>query len=78
MPPPKAKSDKFGKIDPEAKKYHALGPDGLANVGQKLSDGDIYVNRVVPEIQRSAAARGNAYEDAVVGWNPKPDSFKVA
>ena len=35
IPPPSAKPDKFGRIDPEFKKYHALGPDGLANIGQK-------------------------------------------
>jgi DNA-directed RNA polymerase beta subunit len=30
------------------KRFHALGPDGLANVGKQLSEGDIYVNKYVP------------------------------
>jgi DNA-directed RNA polymerase beta subunit len=31
------------------KRYHALDKDGLARVGEKLDDGDIYINKCVPE-----------------------------
>ena len=39
--------------DPRAKqmrKFHALGPDGLACVGEKLSNGDIYINKYRPDL----------------------------
>ena len=30
------------------KRYHALGPDGLANIGTKLDNGDIYIHKYSP------------------------------
>lgn len=40
--------------DPRAKamkRFHALDQDGIARVGEKLSDGDIYVNKYRPTAQ---------------------------
>ena len=31
------------------KRYHALDKDGLARVGEKLDDGDTYINKCVPD-----------------------------
>ena len=39
--------------DPRAKqmrKFHALDQDGLARVGEKLSDGDVYINKYRPDM----------------------------
>jgi DNA-directed RNA polymerase beta subunit len=32
------------------KKYQALGEDGLADIGKKIENGDIYVNKYCPII----------------------------
>ena len=32
------------------KKFHALDQDGLARVGEKLSDGDVYINKYRPDM----------------------------
>ena len=50
-----------------------MGPDGLANVGQKLKEGDIIVNRYVPEIQKSDQKEK---EDRVLGYMQQVDTFK--
>mgnify|MGYP000969567531 CR=1 FL=1 len=39
--------------DPRAKtmrKFHALDQDGLARVGEKLGDGDIFINKYRPDL----------------------------
>lgn len=32
------------------KKFHALDKDGLARIGEKLSSGDIYINKYRPDL----------------------------
>jgi DNA-directed RNA polymerase beta subunit len=36
------------------KKYHALEIDGLARVGSKLNNGDVYVNKITPKVPSNA------------------------
>ena len=48
QPPPRP-----APTDPRAKqmrKFHALGEDGLARVGEKLSTGDIYITKYRPDL----------------------------
>lgn len=35
------------------KKYHALDEDGMARIGESLSNGDIYVNKHTPVLGES-------------------------
>lgn len=37
------------------KKFHALDEDGMARVGEALSNGDIYINRYAPVISENQA-----------------------
>lgn len=46
--------DKNGKPSFKNKRFHALGQDGLANIGTKLENGDIYVNKYVPIFDENA------------------------
>lgn len=32
------------------RKYHALDKDGMARVGEKLEDGDVFLNKHVPDM----------------------------
>jgi hypothetical protein len=34
-------------------KYHALGEDGMARVGESLNNGDIYINKHTPVFPES-------------------------
>lgn len=36
-----------------SKKYHALDVDGMARIGESLSNGDVFVNKYVPVINES-------------------------
>ncbi len=45
-PPMPAASDPRAK---QMRKFHALDHDGLARVGEKLSDGDIFINKYRPD-----------------------------
>ena len=68
------------KTDPRAKqmrKFHALGEDGLARVGEKLQDGDIYINKYRPDL---ASAPVNAATQQInldqIDYKPEEQSFK--
>ena len=58
-PPPKP-SESVNKY--KLKRYHAIGADGLAEVGTKLENGDIFVNKTCPEITDEARRAVNSGE----------------
>ena len=65
--------------DPRAKqmrKFHALGPDGLACVGEKLSNGDIYINKYRPDLATAKVnqATGRIDPDSL---NYKPEEKSI-
>ena len=35
---------------PMKKKFHALDRDGLARIGEKLHDGDVFIHKYVPDV----------------------------
>lgn len=38
------------KVNPNIfKRFHALDVDGIARVGESLNDGDVYINKHVPD-----------------------------
>jgi len=49
QPPPKLPPQTDPKYS-RMKKYHALDKDGLARVGEKLQDGDVYINKYNPDM----------------------------
>ena len=48
LPPPQIPAPTEGLRYEKMKKYHALDKDGMARIGEKLSENDIYLNRYVP------------------------------
>ena len=58
------------------KRFRALGSDGLADVGRKMENGDIFVNKYCPVIDstnQSMTTNPNEIE-----YKQQPDSYKGA
>ncbi|KAF2274299.1 beta and beta-prime subunits of DNA dependent RNA-polymerase [Westerdykella ornata] len=55
-------------VDPQNPKHHALGSDGLAQVGARLDQGDVYVAKAIPT--ETAPGTSARYID-------KPQSYKL-
>lgn len=53
--PSKFETDKKKKTQSD-KRYHALDIDGLPNIGEKLSNNDIYVNKETPLVSHEQKA----------------------
>ena len=61
------------------RKFHALGEDGLARVGEKLSTGDIYINKYRPDLASAQVnpAMGRIDPDTLQ-YKPEEKSIKEA
>lgn len=55
------------------KKYHALGQDGIADIGEKIASGDIFVNKQSPIIKDP-----NSVVISDLEYKPSPSSYKGA
>lgn len=60
------------------RKFHALGPDGLACVGEKLSNGDIYINKYRPDLSTAQMSPAGRIDPDTLDYKPEEQSIKQA
>ena len=63
--------------DPRAKtmkKFHALDQDGIARIGEKLNDGDIYINKYRPQAQIDPKTQQAI--PSTISYRPEEQSFR--
>ena len=56
------------------KKFHALDRDGLARIGEKLSDGDVFIHKYVPDVDMNQY-RHTALDIQNLEFKPEFKSF---
>ena len=61
-------------------KFHALGPDGLARIGEKLNNGDIYINKYRPDIASAQvnSTTGQIINPDSINYKPEEKSMNIA
>ena len=58
------------------KKFHALGQDGLADVGKKMENGDIFINKWCPDLTEEARALLNQGMLKEPDYKQQPEVYK--
>ena len=78
---PNGSHDRIGDIPRDAdgnipSRYAILEEDGLPGVGQKVSDGQVYVNKQTPVTANESNDTGLISGQTVVAYKPAPTSYK--
>lgn len=74
--PPSILPHQVGRVNPlKFKRFEALGDDGLADIGKKMFNGDVWVNKHTPVI--SEEMRGQMLiNTAAVQYKSQPETYK--
>ena len=64
----------------QMRKFHALGPDGLARIGEKLNNGDVYINKYRPDIASAQinSTTGQIINPHSINYKPEEKSMNIA
>lgn len=72
-PPPDMEGFKGKNLPNALKRFHALGPDGIAEVGTKLENGDVYMNKQSPTKTQLGPGETKATD---IEFRPTPCTYK--
>jgi DNA-directed RNA polymerase III subunit RPC2 len=67
--PPRIPKKRDNTIPPNFRKFLALGKDGIVRVGSKISKGDVFMNKQVPDCAESIPYLSQDAKEAV-NWKP--------
>lgn len=75
--PPKIEPHQVGRVNPlKFKRFQALGDDGLADIGKKMYNGDIIVNKHCPVITEEMKQSISLQNQPEPVYKQQPETYK--